>query len=277
LQRKSLHPEEVVVALTMFGGPLSRKLPETRTFTVEGPAHSLLLQPFTRRVRAEVDGVTVLDTTRASLLFETGLPAQLYVPEEDVRADLLEPSDTTTHCPFKGDATYRSVRVGDRVITDAVWAYPDPKPDASWLAGLAVLAPGAADRWLDEDDEVIGHLTDPYHRVDLRHTSRHVTVATTDGVPVADASGGILLGETGLVDRLYIARDAVSATLEPSEKRTVCPYKGYATYFSVRLPDGRVIADAAWSYESPTDESRAIEGLVCFAHDDLVVDAAVTR
>jgi hypothetical protein len=84
------------MALTMFGGPLSRKLPETRTFTVEGPAHSLLLEPFTRRVRAEVDGVTVLDTTRGALLFETGLPPQLYVPEEDFRADLLEPSGTTT-------------------------------------------------------------------------------------------------------------------------------------------------------------------------------------
>ncbi|MEJ2864647.1 DUF427 domain-containing protein [Actinomycetospora flava] len=261
------------MALTMFGGPLSRKVPETRTFTVEGPAHSLLLEPFTRRVRAEVDGVTVLDTTRGALLFETGLPPQLYVPEEDLRTDLLEPSDTTTHCPFKGDATYRSLRVGDRVVPDAVWAYPDPIPESSWLAGLAVLAPEAADRWFDEDDEVIGRLPDPYHRVSLRHTSRHVTVTTADGVSVADAKGGILLGETGLVDRLYIPRESVSATLEPSEKRTVCPYKGYATYYSVRLPDGRLIPDAAWSYETPTDESRAIEDLVCFAHDDLTVTA----
>ncbi|GAA4926917.1 uncharacterized protein (DUF427 family) [Actinomycetospora succinea] len=263
------------MALTMFGGPLSRKVPETRTFTVEGPAHSLLLEPFTRRVRAEVDGVTVLDTTRGALLFETGLPPQLYVPEEDFRADLLEPSDTTTHCPFKGDATYRSLRVGDRVVPDAVWSYPDPIAESSWLAGLAVLAPEAADRWFDEDDEVIGRLPDPYHRVSLRHTSRHVTVTTTDGVTVADADGGVLLGETGLVDRLYVPRDAISATLEPSGKRTTCPYKGYATYYSVRLPDGRVLSDAAWSYEQPTDESRAIEDLVCFAHDDLTVAAEV--
>lgn len=263
------------MALTMFGGPLSRKVPETRTFTVEGPAHSLLLEPFTRRVRAEVDGVTVLDTTRGALLYETGLPPQLYVPEEDLRADLLEPSDTSTHCPFKGDATYRSLRVGDRVVPDAVWAYPDPIPESSWLAGLAVLAPEAADRWFDEDDEVIGRLPDPYHRVSLRNTSRHVTVTTTDGVPVADAAGGVLLGETGLVDRLYIPRAAVSATLEPAAKRTACPYKGYATYYDVRLPDGRVLGDAAWSYETPTDESRAIEGLLSFAHDDLVVTADV--
>ncbi|MDD7937331.1 DUF427 domain-containing protein [Actinomycetospora lutea] len=264
------------MALTMFGGPLSRRVPETRTFTVEGPAHSLLLEPFTRRVRAEVDGVTVLDTTRGALLHETGLPPQLYVPEEDLRADLLEPSDTSTHCPFKGDATYRSLRVGDRVVPDAVWAYPEPIAESSWLAGLAVLAPEAADRWFDEDDEIIGRLPDPYHRVNLRNTSRHVTITTTDGVPVADASGGVLLGETGLVDRLYIPRASVSATLEPSEKRTVCPYKGHATYWSVRLPDGRLLDDAAWSYDTPTDESRAIEGLLSFAHDDLVVTADVT-
>lgn len=263
------------MALTMFGGPLSRKVPETRTFTVEGPAHSLLLEPFTRRVRAQVDGVTVLDTTRGALLYETGLPPQLYVPEEDLRADLLEPSDTSTHCPFKGDATYRSLRVGDRVVPDAVWAYPDPIPESSWLAGLAVLAPEAADVWLDEDDEVIGRLPDPYHRVTLRTTSRHVTVATADGVTVADAPGGILLGETGLVDRLYIPRSSLAGTLEPSGKRTACPYKGYATYFSVRLPDGRLLTDAAWSYETPTDESRAIEGLLSFAHDDLTVTADV--
>jgi uncharacterized protein (DUF427 family) len=265
-----------VVALTMHGGPLSRRVPETRTFTVEGPAHSLLLQPFTRRVRAEVDGVTVLDTTRGALLYETGLPPQLYVPEEDLRADLLEPSDTTTHCPFKGDATYRSLRVGDRVVTDAVWAYPEPLPDTPWLAGRAVLAPQAADRWLDEDDEVVGRLPDPYHRVDLRHTGRHITVTSTDGAVVADADGGVLLGETGLVDRFYVAREAVTATLEPTDTRTVCPYKGVASWYSVRLDDGRVLTDAAWSYEEPTDESRAIAGLVCFAHDELVVDA-VTR
>lgn len=264
------------MALTMHGGPLSRRVPETRTFTVEGPAHSLLLEPFTRRVRAEVDGVTVLDTTRGALLYETGLPPQLYVPEEDFRGDLLEPSDTTTHCPFKGDATYRSLRVGDRVIDDAVWAYRDPKPETSWLAGRAVLAPSAADRWLDEDDEVVGHLPDPYHRVDLRHTSRRITVTTTDGAPVADAADGVLLGETGLVDRFYVSRDAVAATLERTGTRTVCPYKGVASWYSVRLDDGRVLTDAAWSYEEPTDESRAIAGLLSFAHDDLAVAAEVT-
>lgn len=258
------------MALTMFSGPLSRNLPTTRTFTVEGPAHSLLLEPFERRVRAEVDGVTVLDTERGSLLFETRMPAQLYVPEDDLAAEYLEASDTTTHCPFKGDASYRTLRVGERVVPDAVWAYPEPIGESSWLAGLACLRMDAADRWFDEDDEVIGRLPDPYHRVDLRHTSRRVLVTADDGTVVADADGGILLAETGLVNRFYVSPDALRMPLERTDTTSVCPYKGHASWFSVRIGD-RVLADAAWSYETPTDESRGIEGLICLAHDALTV------
>ena len=261
------------MALTMFGGPLSRRVPETRTFTVEGPAHSLLLEPFGRRVRAEVDGVTVLDSEHGALLFETGLPPQLYVPEEDLLTDVLEPSETSTHCPFKGDATYRSLRVGDRVVPDAVWSYPTPLPDAPWLAGLASLPFSAADRWFDEADEVVGHLPDPYHRVDLRHTDRHIRVTTADGTVVAESDGGILLAETGLVNRFYVPADGVRVPMARTERTSVCPYKGTASWFSLRLDDGRELTDAVWSYETPTDESRAIEGLVCLAHDDLVVTA----
>ena len=259
------------MTLTMLGGPLSRKLPETRNFSVAGPAHSLLLEPFGRRVRAEVDGVVVLDTVRGALLHETGLLPQLYAPEEDFTAAVLEPTDTSTHCPFKGDASYRSIHVGDRVVADAVWAYPTPTDAAPWLAGLAALPFSAADRWLDEDDVVTGHLTDPYHRVDLRHTSRPVTVTAADGTVVARAERSVLLAETGFPARFYLSPDAVRVGLEPSDTATVCPYKGDATYSSVRLGDGTTITDAAWSYAHPHDESRAIEGLVCFAHDDLTV------
>lgn len=261
------------MALTMFGGPLSRRVPDTRTFTVAGPAHSLLLEPFGRRVRAEIDGVTVLDSERGALLHETGLLPQLYVPETDLRTDLLEPSETTTHCPFKGDATYRSLRVGERVVTDAVWSYPAPVDGASWLAGQAALPFSAADRWLDEEDEVAGHLPDPYHRVDLRHTARRIRVTTTDGTVVAESDGGILLAETGMVNRFYVPADRVRVPMERTATRSVCPYKGTASWFSLRLDDGRELTDAVWSYETPTDESRAIAGLVCLAHDDLVVTA----
>ncbi|MDT7741823.1 MAG: hypothetical protein QOE59_901 [Actinomycetota bacterium] len=267
------------MALTRFGGPLSRKLPETRTFTVEGPAHSLLLEPFRRRVRALVtdpaDGaeVVVLDTVRGALLHETGLGPQLYLPAEDVRADLLHPSDTSTHCPFKGDASYQNLTVGHRTIPDAVWSYPDPKPDASWLAGLVALPMSAADRWLDEDEDVLGHLTDPYHRVDLRPTGREVTVTAPDGTVVARTTSAVLLDETGLDVRFYLDRADVHATLRPSGTTRVCPYKGVSTYWTVEADGGDEVVDGAWSYEAPRDESRGIAGRICFS-DDYAVSVA---
>ena len=260
------------MSLTRFGGPLSRGLAETRTFTVEGPAHSLLLQPFGRRVRAIVDGVTVLDTVRGSLLHETGLGPQLYLPAEDVRADLLSPSDTSTHCPFKGDASYQHLTVGDRTITDAVWSYPDPKPDAAWLEGLVALPMSAADTWLDEDVEVLGHLPDPYHRVDLRATSRPVTVTAPDGTVVADSSNAVLLDETGLGVRFYLPRADVRADLTATDTVTTCPYKGVSTYWTVET-GGATFVDGAWSYETPLDESRGVTGLVSFG-DPFVVEVA---
>lgn len=258
------------MTLTMLGGPLSRKLPETRNFSITGPAHSLLMEPFGRRVRAEVDGVVVLDTVRGALLHETGLLPQLYAPEGDFRTDLLEPTATSTHCPFKGDASYRSIRVGDHVVTDAVWSYPEPLEGTPWLAGLAALPFSAADRWLDEDDAVTGHLTDPYHRVDLRHTTRPVTVTAADGTVVAKAEHSVLLAETGFENRFYLDADAVRAPIERTEATSTCPYRGDATWFSVRVGD-TLLPDAAWSYETPHDEARAIAGLVCLAHDELTV------
>lgn len=82
--------------------------------------------PSSRHVRVEVDGHTLADTKRPSLLFETWLPTRYYLPRDDVRTDLLEPSDTTSRCPYKGTARYWSARIGDRVAEDVVWSYPDP-------------------------------------------------------------------------------------------------------------------------------------------------------
>ncbi|HUT48618.1 MAG TPA: DUF427 domain-containing protein [Alphaproteobacteria bacterium] len=79
-----------------------------------------------RQVRVVLGGETVAETTRARFLFETGLPTRYYIPRADVRAELLEPSDTETQCPYKGIAAYHSVRVGGKRFEDIVWYYPDP-------------------------------------------------------------------------------------------------------------------------------------------------------
>jgi uncharacterized protein (DUF427 family) len=92
--------------------------------------------PSSRHVRVEVGGVTVAESTRPYLLFETGLATRYYLPKTDVRLDLLEHTDTATHCPYKGQAEYWSVRVGDTLHEDVAWSYRTPLPESQRVAGL---------------------------------------------------------------------------------------------------------------------------------------------
>lgn len=89
-----------------------------------------------RRVRVVVAGTVVAESGRPRMLLESGLPVRWYLPREDVRMDLLEPSSTTTRCPYKGTAQYWSVRLGDRHDVDLVWSYPEPFHDAEAVRGL---------------------------------------------------------------------------------------------------------------------------------------------
>ena len=89
-----------------------------------------------RRVRVEIDGVTLGETHRPILLFETGLPTRYYMPKRDARMDLLEPTEAITRCPYKGVARYWSVRVGDKLIKDIVWSYPAPIPECPKIENL---------------------------------------------------------------------------------------------------------------------------------------------
>ncbi|MGQ0479677.1 MAG: DUF427 domain-containing protein [Pseudonocardia sp.] len=256
------------MTLTRAPGPLAGIDGQLTNYRIDGPRHRLLMHPFPRRVRAELGGQTVLDTRAGVLLHETGLLPQLYLPETDLRAELIERTDHHTHCPFKGDASYYTVRVGDRSAENAVWYYPEPVPEASWLRGYVALYWKAMDRWLDEEEEASGHLPDPFHRVDVRATGRQVRVLAGDTV-LADSTRALLLSETGLPNRYYLpVVDLAEDLLVTSATRTVCPYKGRAGYWSLRL-DGRELADVAWAYEQPFAEAARIAGYRCFAHDEL--------
>jgi uncharacterized protein (DUF427 family) len=116
------------MSLTLGPGPLSTQPGGYANYTIEGPKHRIWFQEHPRRIRAEVAGRVVLDTVRGHLLHESNIPPRLYVPLEDFDREVLVPTDHTTHCPFKGDASYYSVRVGGDVRENAVWAYPRPKP-----------------------------------------------------------------------------------------------------------------------------------------------------
>jgi uncharacterized protein (DUF427 family) len=235
--------------------------------------HPVWTEPYPRRVRAYLDGVDVVDSTRALLLLEARHLPVYYFPAQDVRTDLLEPTATATHCPHKGDASYWSVRVGDRVARDAVWSYQDPLPDRSDIKGYLAFYWNRMDAWFEEDDEVFVHPRDPYHRVDVLSSSRQVRVAVA-GQTLAESRRPWLLFETGLPTRYYLPKaDVRMDLLVPTDSQTQCPYKGTARYWSARVGD-TVEEDIAWSYPFPIPECPKIANLVAFYNEraDIWVD-----
>ena len=258
------------MTLTLTNGPLAPGAPASTNYSLDGPQHKLLFSPFPRRMRAVFGGETVFDTDRGMLLHESNILPVLYVPVEDVRFDLLSKTDRSSHCPFKGDASYWSIAVGDRVSENSVWGYESPDEDAPWLVGYVAFYWDEMDHWFDEDEEVFGHIRDTYHRIDVRPTSRPVTVKIA-GTTVAETTSAKILSETGFPNRYYIPASAISTELfEQSSTTTHCPYKGDTEYWS--FTSDLQIDDVAWSYPTPFDEARRIAGHWCFLGDKVTIE-----
>ncbi|MEV5753387.1 DUF427 domain-containing protein [Actinoallomurus sp. NPDC052308] len=98
--------------------------------------HDIDVTPASDQVVVRIKDTVVATSSRPVVLTETGCPARYYLPPEDVNMELLRPSSTTSHCPFKGDAVYWSVRTDDGTAEDVVWSYPEPFPRVERIAGL---------------------------------------------------------------------------------------------------------------------------------------------
>jgi uncharacterized protein (DUF427 family) len=98
--------------------------------------HTITISPTRQHVEITRNGEKLAESDRAVLLDETGLPTRYYLPRQDVRTDLLQPTSTQTTCPFKGEASYWSVDLDGEVYPDLVWSYADPIPAAADIAGL---------------------------------------------------------------------------------------------------------------------------------------------
>lgn len=251
------------MALMIGTGPFGRKHGEFNFDTSVLKPHTLYFEDAPKRVRALFGGETVVDSRNAKLLHETGLLPVYYFPESDVRMDLLEPTDHTTHCPFKGDASYWTLRAGEKVAENVAWGYPNPLEEAPDLEGYISFYFEKMDRWLEEEEEIIGHPRDPYHRIDVLRSSQNVEVRA-GGETIASTKRPMVLFETGLPPRYYIPpEDVRKDLLKASETRTICPYKGVASYWSVET-GGEELEDAAWSYPDPNPEAEKIEDHLCF-------------
>jgi uncharacterized protein (DUF427 family) len=249
-------------------GPLARKPAGTFNFEPPPPGRALYLEPTPKRIRVVVGGETIADSRHAMLLHESGHQPVYYFPAQDVRNDVLEPSDRQTHCPKKGDASFYTIRAGEKVVEAGAWYYPDPIPGAPPIKDLVAFYWNRMDHWLEEDEEVLVHPRDPYHRVDVLATDRHVRISL-DGELLAETDRALALFESNLPPRWYLPREDVSAELEPTDTVTRCPYKGQASYYSVSVDGGK---DLIWVYENPLPEVVRIKGLLCFFNERVDIE-----
>ena len=227
------------------------------------PDYQVLLEPSPRRVRVKCNGEWIADSAAAQLLFETRHLPVYYFPRADVRMDLLTPTEHHTFCPYKGKASYWTIKIGNRVAENAVWGYPDPYDEVPQLRDLVAFYWDRVDHWYEEDEEIFVHPRDPYKRVDAIASSRLVQVILA-GQTVAETRRAHFLFETRLPTRYYIpAEDVRMDLLAPSDKATACPYKGKARYWSAKIGD-RVFPDIVWSYPEPIPECPKIKGLLSF-------------
>lgn len=240
---------------------ITRHDPVFKTDTLE-------LVPTPKRVRVRFGGATVADSRNATFLYEKGRLPLYYLPKHDVDMSRLQATDHHTHCPRKGDASYWTIAIGDRQAENAVWSYPDPLDGAEPLADYVAFDWHAMDAWFEEDDPVFVHPRDPYHRVDVAASSRHVK-AVVGGVTVAESERPMMLFETGLPPRYYLpVTDVRLEHLTPTSTVTRCPYKGNANYYTVKA-GGKTLEDVVWTYQTPLPEALRVTGYLCFYSEKL--------
>jgi uncharacterized protein (DUF427 family) len=249
-------------------------------------------EPTAKRIRAVLGGDTVVDSTRAVLVWEPRRIVPSYaVPAEDVRGELV-PAGAAAAGP-DGETGVRvpdltALRVLDPRVPFGVHstegevadlrAAGQHRPGAGFrpadpdLAGLVILDFGAFDAWYEEDELNVGHPRDPFHRIDVLPSTRQVRLEIS-GAVLAVSSRPTLLFEAMLPTRYYLPRADVTAELIPSPTRTWCAYKGQASYFSASA-GGRLVPDIAWTYTDPRHDAARVRDLIAFFDEriDVVLD-----
>jgi uncharacterized protein (DUF427 family) len=244
-------------------------------------------QPVVKRVTVRLGEQLVAVTDRPVLVFEPmRVVASYAVPVADLRVPLepgppgpapehrpvgfgeggpplLDPSVPFAVHTADGDPVV--VRAGD--LTGEGFRPRDPD-----LHDHVVLDFDDFD-WWEENEPVVGHARDPFHRIDVRRSSRRVRLFHEGALLADSASPRVLFEGTFPLPRYYLPRSDVVAPLLPSGLRTTCAYKGHATHYDVEV-EGTVLPAAAWSYDDPLDDARDVAGLVCFYQErlDLEVD-----
>lgn len=259
------------MSLTAGSGPLGER-PAGR-FDRPVPERVLFIEGVPARIRATASGETVVDSANAMLLHETGRLPVYHFPAAEVRTDLL--AETGEREPSRrGELAWHELQIGDRRVPRAAWTYPEPAAD--FLDGLIAFRWDALDEWFAEAEQLFGHPRDPYSRIDVCRTTRHVRVLL-DGEVLADSRRARVLYEAALPPRWYLpAPDVDTRRLVPSGHLTRCAYKGVAHYWHVRVGGG-LAEDLVWSYPDPEHDAEPVRDMLCFFSErvDIELDGVV--
>lgn len=224
-------------------------------------------EPSHKRVRAYLGQELVADTTHPLLVWEIPYYPSYYIPISDVQAELV-PTGKADHSPSRGDAKIYDVKTAQTIAPAAARGYPGSPIEE--LRDTVHISWQAMDEWLEEDEPVYTHPRDPYTRVDILASSRHVEV-TIDGVTVAESRQPRILFETGLPPRYYLPLADLRLDLAtPSDTQSHCPYKGTASYWHLDV-NGKRYEDIVWMYRTPLPESQKIAGLAAIYNEKVDV------
>ena len=255
------------MGLSWQQGPLGRDPNGTFLSATPMPEHVLYIEPLRRRMSVGFDRGIIARSDEALILFEPARYPVAYFPIGDIGQGVLLPADHVSTHPDLGKTGWFDVVGGHgQIAKRGAWQHVDPPAQAAALRDTVAFAWRAMDAFYEEDERILGHAADPYHRIDIRRSSRHLVVRDGDEV-IADTHSPLVLYESGFAPRWYVPRaDIVANALEPVEGQTFCPYKGLASYFNVG--EART---AAWSYRAPFEEVERITDLVSFYPEKVTI------
>jgi uncharacterized protein (DUF427 family) len=213
-------------------------------------------------MRVRFGGTWIAESENVLVFFEPGRYPVAYFPDTDVSPDTLQRTELTTRHDDLGPTAWYTVRAGERSAPRAAWQHIALPAYARELHGRVAFAWRAMDAFYEEDERILGHAADAYHRIDIRQTSRHLVVRRRDRV-VADSKRPRVLYESGFAPRWYVPRaDVDESALTAVAQQTFCPYKGLCSYYDIG--DAR---QAAWSYRQAYVEVSRISDFVSFEPD----------
>ncbi|MDA9425971.1 MULTISPECIES: DUF427 domain-containing protein [Bradyrhizobium] len=255
------------MGLSWQQGPLSTGAIGRFLVPEQLPKRLLYVEPLRRRMRVHFGGHWIADSEKVLLLFEPGRYPVAYFPATDVSPQVLERTEHITQHADLGPTSWYSVRADEQhIAARGAWQHTNLPSHAGDLQGLIAFAWRAMDAFYEEDERVLGHAADPYHRIDIRQASRNLVVAH-QGRVIADTKRPLVLYESGFAPRWYVPRaDVDESALTPVKLQTFCPYKGLCSYYSIG--EAR---QAAWSYLDAYPEVRRISNLVSFEPDIVTV------